>query len=43
MPRTRNVNVDLRGIALVDSRSGRLHAVGELPSLQVLTLIRHRY
>ena len=43
MPKPRYVDVDLRGITLADSRSGRMHAVGERSGLQVLTLIRHRY
>ena len=43
MPRTRHVDVDLRGIALQDGRSGQLHELGDVAGVQVLTLIRHRY
>lgn len=37
------VHLPLRGVRLSDARSGALLDLGDLPGVQVLTLIRHRY
>ena len=43
MTETVTTSIDLAGLALPDSRTGGLVALGDLAGLHVLTLIRHRY
>lgn len=43
MPTVHDVRIDLRGVLLPDSRSGRPWDVGGQPGTWVLTLIRHRF